>query len=306
MEVTSLPVLLIVFNRPNTTKEVFDVLRLAKPPRLYIAADGPRSESERVKCDQVRDIVTKVDWECDVKTLFQENNLGCGRGVVTGIDWFFENEEYGVILEDDCLPAPSFFSFCEVLLSMHKNDERIMHINGNNYGADALLSNGRDYSYQYGSIPQVWGWASWRRAWQKYDMQLSNLDELLESDYFKELYKEPVHRSRQENRWKQVAAGKIDTWDFQWQYSVIANHGLTIVPNVNLISNIGFGVDATHTKKSREYQSMLRTESLTLPLIHPKMVIPDVRMNHWFQKNMLGEHRIHKRIFSRIRSMMRG
>lgn len=299
----NIPVLFIVFNRPHTTQKVFEKIRQAKPPRLYVAADGPRNEAEQDKCEEVRGIATNVDWDCEVKTLFQEENIGCGPGPVTGISWFFENEEYGIILEDDCVPAPTFFQFCEILLEKYKNDERIMHINGNNYGAanDNFFSS--DYSYHFGSFPQAWGWASWRRAWQKFDWEIRNLNELLGSEYLRILFPHKKHRLRQVKRWKQVVGGKRDIWDYQWQFSVISNHGLTIVPKVNQISNIGFGEIATHTKHSESYNCGIQTESIDFPLNYPKVMLPDLNIDEWYQRNMVGSQSVHNRILKKLKNI---
>jgi len=300
----NVPLLFIVFNRPNTTKKVFERIREAKPRRLYVAADGPRSNEEKVICEKVRKIATNVDWDCEVKTLFQEENIGCGPGPVTGITWFFENEEYGVILEDDCVPEPTFFEFCEELLVKYRDDERIMHINGNNYGADKGNFYHSEYSYHFGNMPQAWGWASWRRAWQNFNWEINNLTELVESDYLNILLPKKKQRSQQIKRWKQVVGGKRDIWDYQWQFSVISNHGLTIVPKVNQISNIGFGKDATHTKNSGSYKDTLNTEVIDFPLNHPQLVFPDSNIDQWYKTNMVGEHALYKHILRKIKILL--
>ena len=164
-------VLFLVFNRPETTKQVFEAIRQAKPPRLYVAADGAREgkpgESERV--EQVRQIATEVDWPCEVKTLFRDKNLGCKQAVSSAIDWFFDNEEQGIILEDDCLPHPDFFTFCETLLKRYATDERVWVITGDNFQDGQKRGDG---SYYFSRYNHVWGWASWRRAWSKRDMSI--------------------------------------------------------------------------------------------------------------------------------------
>ena len=164
------PVLFLVFNRPDTTEKVFEAIRQAKPQKLFVAADGPRGNrlGEKEKCEQVRKIATTVDWDCEVKTLFREKNLGCKFAVSSAIDWFFKNVEEGIVLEDDCLPSQSFFWFCQELLERYRNDERVMLIGGNNRGVDFL----KNHSYFFSKYVQIWGWATWRRSWEKYDSKI--------------------------------------------------------------------------------------------------------------------------------------
>lgn len=299
------PILFLVFNRPEVTKQVFEKIREIKPFRLYIAADGPRKEKvdELQKCESVRQIATDVDWECEVKTLFRDENLGCKMAVSEAIDWFFENEEMGIILEDDCLPNDSFFQFCEKLLKKYEDDERIMHINGNNYAADEGKFFKSEYSYHFGNMVHAWGWASWRRAWKNYDLKIRNLDEFLKSNYLKTLIQKKSHRNRQIYKWRQVIGDKIDTWDYQWQFSVISNNGMTIVPKTNQISNIGFGDDATHTKIKNSNKEALKTNLIKFPLSHPSLIIPDRKINKWYQNNMLETETIYNRILMKYKSL---
>ena len=156
-------VLFIIFNRPETTQRVFDAIRLAKPTRLYIAADGPRENKtgEKELCEQARKIAQNVDWDCEVKTLFQKENLGCGKAVSHAISWFFENEDMGIILEDDCLPHQSFFKYCEELLEKYKNNDRIGIISGNNFQKKRKIGS---FSYYFSDIVNIWGWATWARS----------------------------------------------------------------------------------------------------------------------------------------------
>lgn len=297
------PLLFLVFNRPDTTQKVFDKIREAQPPRLYVAADGPRQNrtGEAEKCEEVRNIATNVDWDCEVKTLFQEQNIGCGPGPAAGISWFFENEKHGIILEDDCVPSKSFFPFCEVLLQKYANDNRIMHINGNNFGASDGNFLPSDFTYHFGRFPQVWGWATWRRAWAKYNFKIPNLARVsITNEYWNEIFINNRYKNEQMRRWKNVFGIKGNTWDFQWQFSLISNHGLTIVPKKNLISNIGFGDDATHTKWKNNSKANLENFQIKFPLKHPEYIIPDQSIDYWYQKNMLGKNLILKGIKRKI------
>ena len=238
-------VLFLVFNRPDTTKQVFEAIRQAKPPRLYVAADGPRNtqDKENILCDEVRRISTDVDWESEVKTLFFFDNLGCKKAVSSAIDWFFNNEEQGIILEDDCLPAQSFFWFCEYCLKKYHNDLRIMQISGFN-----PLGKWEDgWGYFFSKFGPIWGWASWRRAWYEYDVTLKKWPQIREDKQHHNFCDSFVERIWRERLFDNVHEGNINTWDYQWSFAKHINNGLTIIPKRNLISNIGFSPDATHT-----------------------------------------------------------
>jgi hypothetical protein len=257
------PILLLVFNRPSTTKLVFDAIKAVKPRKLFIAADGPREnrKGEIDLCQKVRDLVVdNIDWDCEVNTLFREKNLGCGRGVSEAISWFFKNVDEGIILEDDTLPNISFFNYCAVLLERYRCNESIMHISGNNFQSGIIRSDG---DYYYSKYSHIWGWATWKRAWQKYDFLLVNWTE------FKVLGLNEIcnNDENQVNYWKKifddVIIGKIDTWDYQWMFAVWFNQASCILPNVNLVSNIGFGEYATHTLDSNSFLSKMNSYELS-------------------------------------------
>jgi len=232
------PILLLIFNRPEQTLQVFEQIRLQQPAQLFIAADGPRlnKPGEAEQCEETKKVVLQaIDWECDVRTLFRVNNMGCGKAVSSAIDWFFEQVEEGIILEDDCLPDPTFFSFCTGLLDKYRDDKKVMHISGTNYQMGNIRGDG---SYYFSHYAHIWGWASWRRAWQQYDYTLRK---------YKEHSKEGLN-TRLRNDLQAVYDRKIDTWDIQWFMTVWFNKGWVIIPNTNLIRNIGYGKQATHTK----------------------------------------------------------
>lgn len=282
------PVLFLVFNRPASTKQVFETIRRARPKQLFIAADGPRTNrvGEAEKCNQVRQIVMNVDWNCNVKTLFREKNLGCKIGVSSAIDWFFENVTEGIILEDDCLPTQSFFWFCQELLERYRDDKRVMQICGFN---PLIVFKNEVSSYVFSKFGPIWGWASWARAWKTYDVNMSTWPEVKGNRLY-----EMFTDSKQEESWRvelfdDVYASKIDTWDFQWSYAKLINSGSSIIPNVNLIKNVGFGSDATHTKgkSAQKYNKVFDIREL----IHPKMVI----RNKIFDKQYLKKFAIKDR-----------
>jgi len=182
------PVLFLIFNRPNTTQKVFNAIRQAKPKQLFVAADGPRKgkEGEKEKYEQAREIIEQVDWNCEVRTLFREKNLGCKIAASSAIDWFFENVDEGIILEDDCLPSQSFFRFCQELLEYYRDDTRIMMISGNNFQFGKVRGEG---SYYFSKYAHVWGWATWRRAWKHYDVNMKNFEDFLKSNQIINIFK---------------------------------------------------------------------------------------------------------------------
>jgi len=266
-------VLFVVFNRPDTTARVFAAIRQARPPRLYVAADGPREtrEGEAKRVARVRQIATAVDWPCEVFTLFREKNLGCKHAVSEAITWFFRKEDQGIILEDDCLPHPDFFSFCESLLIRYANDERVYAITGDNFQNGLKRGDG---SYYFSRYNHVWGWASWRRAWQRYDINLSFWPEWKRSaQWFSEL-PDSVERRYWEKTFDRMHAQEIDTWDYQWTASIWHHGGLTATPNVNLVSNIGFGRDATHTVRTEGAMAEMPTGAIG-EITHPEKVTRD-------------------------------
>lgn len=269
-------VLFIVFNRPETTRKVFEEIRKAKPPRLYVAGDGPREErdGEEQKVRKVREIVDQVDWECDVKQLFREKNLGCKNAVSEAITWFFENEEQGIILEDDCLPDQSFFWFCEELLLRYSDNNKVFAITGDNFQKDNKRGAA---SYYFSKYNHVWGWASWRRAWQNFQIDMSFWPKWRDSSSWKSLHPDPAERRYWKKVFDKVYRNEIDTWDYQWTASVWYKRGLTATPNFNLISNIGFGTDATHAKSSSNCHACMPVTTLS-PIFHPhdNLVIQDV------------------------------
>lgn len=283
-------VLLVIFNRPETTRIVFEAIRKAKPPRLYIAADGPRPEvpTDLKKCEEARDIVNQVDWNCDVKTLFREKGLGCGLGPSSAFSWFFEHEEAGIILEDDCLPSQSFFWFCEELLERYRDDNRVMHIGGNNF------LNGwqkdRDYSYYFSNSGHIWGWATWRRAWKLFDFNISLYDKLKNKNYFENFFLNPVEKIYRLRKFdKTIAGAHVNWWDYQWDFARYINSGLAIVPKINLIKNIGFGEDATHTLNVNHKNAHMVADEMDFPLHHPPFMIRDFASDRQYFKNFMKD-----------------
>lgn len=293
-------VLFLVFNRLDVTKQVFQAIRQARPPRLYVAADGARGsrEGEDKKVKAVRDyIMSNIDWDCEVKTLFREQNLGCKCAVSSAINWFFENEEAGIILEDDCLPSQSFFWFCEELLEKYKTDKRIWHIGGYKYPD----LHGDNFSYNFSRFTHVWGWASWADRWKHYDVELSayknNKNLLIDYEFFRADYENDLRKKILDK----VISGEINTWDYQWNFAVRSNNGLSVRPLVNLIENVGFGEGATHTIGNDTDIQLNRAVNITLPLTHPENI-----MVYKADDERFGKQNLDHRFFSKIKRKLFG
>ena len=240
----STPVLFLIFNRPETTNKVFEKIREIQPRQLFISADGPRRNrpDDPVRCEESREIIQRIDWTCDLHTNFAEENLGCRIAVSSGITWFFNHVADGIILEDDCLPDHSFFRFCESLLETYRTNERVMHIGGANFQDGRMRGAG---SYYFSRLSHVWGWATWKRAWEKYDVNIPGLR--IEEHRFHDVFPDRSMREYWKKNFELVYTLKKDTWDYQWQYTVSIHNGLAVIPNRNLVSNIGFNENATHT-----------------------------------------------------------
>jgi hypothetical protein len=268
------PVAFFIFNRPDVTARVFAEIARARPSQLLVVADGPRPNQagESDACTAARAIVERVDWRCEVLTNFSERNLGCKARLSSGLDWVFEKVETAIILEDDCLPHPTFFRFCEEVLEKYRDDERIMTINGHSF-----LPAGKTvrHSYYFSNYVHVWGWASWRRAWQFYDVQMKFWPVLREGRWLWDHLRHKTVAEYWRNQFDEVAGGRNDTWDYQWMFTCWAQNGLAVAPAVNLVSNIGFGNDSSHTREPTSAVAGLPVYEMPFPLSHPPYVIRD-------------------------------
>ena len=272
-ESVSAPVLFIIFNRPDTTRRVFEQIRNAKPPRLYVAADGPRPNvpTDPDRCAASREVTGVIDWECEVQRLYQERNIGCKMGEATAMNWFFDHESEGIVLEDDCLPHPTFFRYCCELLDHFRHDERVMMISGTN-----VLQRWKDdrQSYHF-STGGAWGWASWRRAWMHYDINMARWSDPEARTALRSMVRDKRQLRTDEHLFDMVYQGKIDTWDYQWRFARLIQSGLTVTPSRNLISNIGFREDGTHTRKRRNALAEQPVYPMEFPLKHNPFVVLD-------------------------------
>jgi hypothetical protein len=264
------PVLIIVFNRPDKVVRLMAALAVSKPRHLYVAADGPRSHrpDDVEKCVRTRELATAVTWECEVHTYFSEANKGCRLGVSSGITWFFSQVEAGIILEDDCIPTPAFFTYTAELLNKYQHDTRIMHINGSSFLT--LAESGiNPASYYVSALPLVWGWATWRQAWVQYDIEMKQRDSIVATLTRNHIFAKKYFGIFWQKLFEHILSARVDTWDAQWVYTIMHNGGVTITPAQNLIENIGFDADATHTTESSPHAlASVTTELVTL--IHPR------------------------------------
>lgn len=284
------PILLIIFNRKDTTQIVFDELKKIKPKYLYVAADGPRKNisDDFEKCMKTRDIINQIEWNCEVKTLFHDDNLGCAKGPATAIDWFFSNVEEGIILEDDCVPHPDFFLYCQNLLEKYRENNKVMVISGDNFQNGAKRGNA---SYYFSAYSNTWGWASWKRAWKCFDLFLNkySLDDFKKSlMYYFTSWNE---RQMWIDKFLILKKQGMDAWDYQFMFAIWKERGLCINPNENLISNVGFGKDATHTKNNK-FNGLNLASSSVLPICHPEKIERNLEADSYYYKMYLHKSKI--------------
>lgn len=280
------PILFIIFNKREETKKVFDTIRILQPVKLFIAADGPRKDifEENQKCEYIKNwLLDNIDWDCEVYTLFRDINLGCGLAPASAISWFFEHVEEGIILEDDCVPHTDFFYYCEELLSKYRYDNKIGVIGGNNF-QEGVNFVGKD-SYYFSNYSFTWGWATWRRVWVDYQF---NLEKLNRQMMFRRIDK--TFKTKQEKiYWKGIFDDLVvlntSAWDYQLWFHIWLNGMISIVPVLNLVTNIGFGENATHTTDKNSIQAFLKSKAL-LPLIHPSKIVTNYKADLSYFENV--------------------
>jgi hypothetical protein len=309
------PVLFLVFNRPDLVRLSFSRIREYKPAQLFVAADGPRQSvpTDIEKCREALDFVrANVDWPCEVNYLLRENNLGCGNAVSEAITWFFQHVERGIILEDDCIPNLSFFSFCNQLLEKYQSDKSVFQISGSNW-QQGINRGEADYYFSY--ISSVWGWATWKDRWSNYDFRITSGDEKWKAV---EKNLKEIASSQEEARYhlacfEKTANGAIDTWDYQWRYLLFCSKGKNIVPNVNLVTNAGYREDGTHTFGGDHWRSNLPSYELTGSLKHPASHVIDSDADRflaetiWIPNVQQGrdKHPIMQRVISKIKQIIK-
>jgi hypothetical protein len=267
-------VALFVFNRPDTTRRVFERVAEAQPPVLFIVGDGPRSDvpedEERVK--EVREVVTDVDWECEVHTEFADSNLGVRERISSGISWVFEHVDEAILLEDDCLPHRDFFQFCQEMLEVYRSDERVMDITGTN-AQERWKDDRQDYHFTYHGI--IWGWATWADAWEKYDPEMSLWGDEEIRARVRDVFANDADFRYQKRLYDRTYTGELETWDYQWSFARQRNSGLSVVPSRNLVSNIGFGSGTFHEDTTDDPRADLSTFPMEFPVERNSFVAPD-------------------------------
>jgi hypothetical protein len=293
------PVAFIIFNRPDTTERVFAEIAKAKPPKLLVVGDGPRTNrpEEAEKVAATRAIIDRVDWDCEVLTNFSEINLGCKRRVSSGIDWVFEQVEEAIILEDDCLPDPNFFHFCQELLECYRHDQRIGMIGGVNFQFGKRRN---DDSYYFSKYSHIWGWATWRNRWAgSYDVAMTRWPHIRDEGWLADMLGNPREAINWKKVFERVHRGEIDTWDFQWCFANFVEGRVSILPNVNMISNIGFGIDATHTTGGSELANLARNPMI-FPLTHPIGVIKNIQADQFTETKFFRSPPLMKRVRNKL------
>lgn len=295
----STPVALFLFNRPETTVQVFEAIRCARPPKLLVVADGPRPgiPGEAGRCAAARAVIEHVDWPCDVLTNWSDANLGCKRRVSSGLDWVFETVPEAIVLEDDCLPHTTFFRFCEELLERFRDDTRIAQISGNNFQFGRKRSMD---SYYFSRYTHIWGWASWRRAWRNYDITMALWPEIRDGGWLADWLGDFLAVEYWTAIFDKTHRGEINTWDYQFLFSNWVQGALCILPAVNLVTNIGFGTDSTHTR------ALCRTanvpaEPVAFPLSHPRHFLRDGSADAYTEATVFMNMTPRKRLKKRIR-----
>jgi hypothetical protein len=282
---TKIPIAFIIFNRPEKTIQVFEEIKKYKPNRLFIIADGPRYDrkDDQSNCEKARNIIETIDWECEVLKYYSDVNLGCGKRISSGLDWVFQNCEEAIILEDDCVPSQAFFRFCGDLLIRYKYDTRIMHISGSRFNMERMRN---DDSYLFSRYVHIWGWATWKRAWQLNDHELKLWPVFRDEGWVNDLYPNKVERRNAIKHLNDCYTGILDTWDFQWAFTVESNNGLSIMPKQNLIRNIGVGESSTHViVDDRNHTHRDVSEDFVITK-HPLFVV----RNRWYDAYHYDNH----------------
>jgi hypothetical protein len=294
------PVVFMIFKRPDTTQRVFEAIARAKTRQLFVIADGPRNPGEAAMCAATRDIIRGVDWECDVRTNYAETNLGLKRRIASGLDWVFEQVEQAIILEDDCLPDPSFFPFCTELLDRYRDDERVVHISGDYFLGRKLKV---ETSYYFSRYPSIWGWATWRRAWEKFDVEMTLWNDPAIQARVLDQFSDQKERLFWQTVWQQVSDGTLVTWDYPWMLACMAAGGLAALPTTNLITNVGFRPDATHTQVEGVLGSVPR-RAIRFPLTHPLAVERHIAADELLGRMITARPPLRRRITHRLQRIL--
>lgn len=300
----SAPIALFVYNRPYHTRKSFAAIRAERPSRLLIIADGPRPgyPSDNKNCQEVREILENIDWPCEIDRNYADKNLGLKARVSSGLDWVFQQVDRAIILEDDCVPHPDFFTFCTNLLDYYESDDRVSVITGNNFQNNKQRGNA---SYYFSKYNNCWGWATWSRAWQLYQGDIPFWPDWQKSKAWKKLLPDRLERKYWSSIFDQVKREEIDSWAYPWTASVWFSGGLTATPNVNLVSNIGFGAESTHCRDPDSHLANIATHAMG-KISHPEFVTQDIRADKFLFDHRYGgaNFRLKNRIFRLLRKVL--
>lgn len=292
-------IVFVIFRRPDLTRRVFERIAEAKPERLFVVADGPRSAQDEALCLQTRAVVENVNWPCDLQCDYADVNMGCRKRITSGLDRVFAQVEDAIVLEDDCLPHPTFFHFCLELLERYRQDDRIGHISGNNFGGTEAWP----YSYTFSRYSLIWGWATWRRVWQTLDLDMASWPRVRELGRHFHMFSTRREAFHFEDLWNDVRAGKTDVWGLQWLYHHLVNGRLSVLPAVNLVTNLGFGQAGSRTVDPGDTAANVAAQPIGLPLKHPHDVFPHLEGEKPIASILLRERgTLRKRITRRLSS----
>lgn len=303
------PILLVAWRRPNHLKKVIEAVRKVEPTKIFVAVDGARLgaeySEERKLIEETKQVIEKeIDWECELMINYQEQNLGCEKGVSTAISWFFQNVSEGIILEDDCVPNISFFRFCAEMLDKYRNEDKVMTITGNNFNQLNVFTNEKYYFSRYNHI---WGWATWSRAWKNYNFDFQNWLDLKANSFLDNYLNSKLEANYWSKYFDEIYIDKtLDTWDYPWRLNIWQKGGLTVTPVVNLVENIGFDDLATHSKVG----STPKTVELCWPLKHPSNIKRNIKADNYTFRfhiavNYFKKHSFKGRLLRKIFSLLR-
>lgn len=294
------PVLFITFNRLDTSRQVFEAIKSQQPQKLYLFSDGPRKDKqgEANAVYEVRNWLTsQINWPCDVHTLFLDQNMGPRYALGHAVNWLFAHEEEGVIFEHDCLPHPSFFPFCAELLERYRNEPRVMYISGNNFMFNEVTF---QHSYSFSRHNHIWGFATWRRAWQKYDPEMTGFEEAFSSHFFDKLIPDSRIRKEYITILNAVKLGTVDTWDYQWFFNTWCAGGVGVIPSQNLVSNIGYGALALNTFRDNHILANIPVNDIGSVISHPEEITTNKEIERVYLKRVFPPFLVRVRLINKI------
>lgn len=302
-EFSCAPVLLTVFNRPHETRQVLERLKIVRPEKIYVAADGPREgrSEDQSLCEDVRKLIAEeIDWSANVMTDYAQRNLGLRQRIASAITWTLENEDSVIVLEDDCVPDTSFFRYCTELLEKYEREPRVGVVTGDNFQPEGFNCGA---SYYFSRYPHCWGWATWRRAWGLNDQAMSDWPRVRSTDWLSSIFPEPLEALYWQQLFDDTYSGKIDTWDYQWTYACWRHNMLTVTPRTNLVRNVGIGEAATNTRDAEPEKHHRKCLAMEFPLLHPFWLERNKEADDYAQQTVFGRAK-NSSVYGRLRRLM--